>query len=559
LLIRRALPVAVLAFVAFGIGVVCGAGGSDPAQAAVNDFAKAWNRGDYATMYQSVDDDTRKRMNVVAFTDAYQRAASTATARRLVAGKATQKGDRWVIPVTVQTRSFGPVHSTVSVKTKGEDHPRIVWSSALTFPGVGDGQHLSRKTVLPPRANLLARDNTPLTKDGQRAGALGPVSAETVGQLGPIPVGETSRYEMLGYPDDATVGTSGLERALESQLVGTPGGKLLVGDHVLASGPPKPARPVRTTIDPDIEKSAISALAGSSFQGGVVAIRPKTGELLAYAGTAYSALQPPGSTFKIITTTGALQAGVVKPSDSFPVQSAATLSGVQLSNANGEECGGTLEQSFANSCNSVFAPLGAKLGPTKLYEQAVRFGFNRDPGIPGAQTSTIPPPKELGDDLNVGSAAIGQGEVQATALQMGWAATAIADRGRLPRLTLDFDEGQKKPTPTTYVADKKVALEMQKLMLAVVDYGTGTSAQIPGVKVAGKTGTAELRSTQCNPGDDSCSTESTEADTDAWFTSYAPADKPKIAVGVLLISAGGGGENAAPVARQVLATALGES
>lgn len=558
---RRALPVAALAVIAFGIGVVCGADGNDPAQAAVSRYAKAWTKGDFAAMYAAVDEKTRRAMSVTAFADAYRQAAATATTRRLVAGDPKHTDAGWAIPVYAQTRSFGAVRNTVIVKTKGEDKPSIAWHPNLTFPGVRDGEKLTRQTELPPRANLLARDNSPLTADGQRGGTLGAVSAEIVGQLGPIPSDQKSEYEQMGYPADATVGTSGLERALEEQLVGIPGGRLIAGGRVIGSARPTPAKPVRTTIDPKIEQSAITALGGTGFQGGVAVIKPNTGELLALAGLAYSTLQPPGSTFKIVTVTGSLTAGVVKPSDSFPVESYHLLSGVKLNNANGEECGGTLEQTFAESCNSVFGPIGAKLGPQKLYETAELFGFNRDPGIPGAQTSTIPPPAELGDDLNVGSAAIGQGEVQATPLQMAWVSSAIANRGKLPRLTLDYDKGQKT-APTTPVASRKVALQVQSLMEAVVRYGTGMAAQVPGVSVAGKTGTAELRTTHpCDAPDadpDNCSDAPSSENTDAWFTAYAPTSKPTVAVGVMLISAGAGGDNAAPVAQQVLSTALGK-
>lgn len=560
---RRALPVVAVALAAFGLGVVCGADHEDPAQKAVAKFAKAWNRGDFAAMYAMTDEKTQRALPVEAFTEAYRKAQATATSRRLIAGTPKSADGGWAIPVFVRTRSFGRIRNTVVVKTKGEDNPKIAWHPNLTFPGVAPGQELSRQTELPARADLLARDNSPLTKDGQRGGTLGPVSAEIVGQLGPIPPDQKAQYEQRGYPADAQIGTSGLERALEDQLVGIPGGRLLAGEKVLGSATPAPSPPVRTTIDPKIEQSAITALGGTGFQGGVAVIKPRTGELLALAGLAYSTLQPPGSTFKIVTVTGGLTAGVVKPSDAFPVESSHLLSGVPLNNANGEQCGGTLTQSFAESCNSVFGPIGARLGPQKLYETAVRYGFNRDPGIPGAQTSTIPAPADLGDDLNVGSSAIGQGEVQATPLQMAWVSSAVANRGRLPRLTLDFDAG-RRPAPTTAVSSEKVALQVQSLMKAVVEYGTGTAAQVPGVSVAGKTGTAELRSsTPCDaenadPNDCTSSSEDAAANTDAWFTAYAPTSRPEVAVGVMLISAGAGGDTAAPVAQQVLSTALGK-
>ncbi|MCW2995292.1 MAG: hypothetical protein JWQ18_2787, partial [Conexibacter sp.] len=316
-----------------------------------------------------------------------------------------------------------------------------------------------------------------------------------------------------------------------------------------------------------IQEAAVAALAGRL--GGVVAIRPKTGEVLAAAGIGFSGLQPPGSTFKIITATSALENGIAKPTDTFPVQTAATLEGVELQNANGESCGGTLAVSFALSCNSVFAPLGAKLGAAKLVATAERFGFNTPTGITGAATASIPPAAEIGDDLAVGSSAIGQGRVQATALQMAIVAATIGLRGHRPDVTLDPDRF-KGDAPTHEATSAKVARTVEKLMLGVVRYGTGTSAAIPGVKIAGKTGTAELKSTQaCKPdpdnaagGSESCVQDQQQqadtTDTDAWFSSYAPAGNghPRIAVGVLLVGAGAGGDTAAPAARQVLLAGL---
>src|SRR5947209_586045 len=165
-------------------------------------------------------------------------------------------------------------------------------------------------------------------------------------------------------------------------------------------------------------------------------MHPRTGELLALAGVAFSALQPPGSTMKIITASGALEAGIVKLGDTFPVESSTTLDGFKLQNANGEYCGGTLLNAFAVSCNSVFAPLGAKLGAARLVAIAERFGFNQPPSIPGAAEPSIPPAGSIGDDLAVGSSAIGQGKVQSTALGMADIAATIAMGGRRPIPTL---------------------------------------------------------------------------------------------------------------------------
>ena len=202
----------------------------------------------------------------------------------------------------------------------------------------------------------------------------------------------------------------------------------------------------------------------------------------------------------MITTTGALEAGITNPEKTYPVQQKAVLEGVDLENANGEYCGGTLIVSFAKSCNSVFAPLGAQLGAQRLVATAERYGFNAPPDIAGAAESTIPAAGEIGDDLAVGSSAIGQGRVQATALQMATVAATIGLRGRRPHLTLDYDAAHGRAAGTVQATSPKVARTMERLMLAVVRGGTGVRAAIPGVLVAGKTGTAELRTTKkCVP------------------------------------------------------------
>ncbi|MCW3067289.1 MAG: penicillin-binding protein transpeptidase, partial [Solirubrobacterales bacterium] len=326
------------------------------------------------------------------------------------------------------------------------------------------------------------------------------------------------------------------------------------GHRTLARSAPRQASAVRTSIDSRLEQAAIAALAGR--YGGAVALDPRTGEILALAGVAYSALQPPGSTFKIVTATAALESGAVKMTDTFPVQTGAVLEGRTLENANGESCGGTFVQAFANSCNSVFAPLGAKVGGAKLVATAERFGFNRDPGIAGAATSTIPAAETIGDNLAVGSSAIGQGRLQASTLEMATIAATIADHGRRPRPTLLVHPHPRfdRATSTT------VARKVRQLMLAVVAFGTGTAAQIPGVEVAGKTGTAELKDTT-RPADQSGTQPpppqpSDPKNTDGWFVAFAPAGKPRICVAVLLVQAGAGGATAAPAAHDILVAGL---
>jgi len=559
---RRAVAAGVVVVAGVGTFFIIKGGGPSEKDTVVT-FARAWNAGDYAAMRAQTTGDVQDRYSARAFAARYRAAAGTATAIRVTAGTPHDEGDgQWVVPVTVTTRAFGAVSRRVALHVvKDGDARHIAWTPSLVFPGLAAGETLRRTTTMPERADLLARDGTPLAQGQQRVSALGATAQAIVGALGPIPETYKARAQQLGYPSDAQVGISGLERTFDERLAGMPGGQLRAGVRLLADRVPRKAAPVRTTIAPKVEEAAVTALAGRL--GGVVAIRPQTGEILAAAGIGFSGLQPPGSTFKIITATAALANGVAKPSDTFPVKTAATLEGVELQNANGESCGGTLAESFALSCNSVFAPLGAKLGAEKLVTTAEAFGFNQPTGITGAATASIPPADEIGDDLAVGSSAIGQGRVQATALQMGIVAATIGRRGRRPDVTLDPDRW-KGSAPTHAATSAKVARQVEKFMLGVVRYGTGKSAAIPDVKVAGKTGTAELKSTQaCKPdpeNPESCPPEQQQdtTDTDAWFAAYAPAGEghPRIAVGMLLVGAGAGGDTAAPAARQVLLAGL---
>ena len=119
----------------------------------------------------------------------------------------------------------------------------------------------------------------------------------------------------------------------------------------------------------------------------------------------------------------------MKPSTEFPVETHAIIDGVELENANGEFCGGSFRNSFAHSCNSVFAPLGLKIGAPELVEMAERFGWNAPATIPGEVPSTLPPAAEIETPLELASTAIGQFETLATPLQMASVAQAIASRG----------------------------------------------------------------------------------------------------------------------------------
>ncbi len=455
--------------------------------------------------------------------------------------------NRGVIAVSMlaRTRLFGRLRQTllVPLDTSGSS-PTVRFGSTLLFPGLRPGEALTRQTTLPPRAALLARDGTPLAQGPERTSPIPDVASQIVGSLDRFrrPMRRSTRpRDTRRAPRSGRTGSSGSSSASSPE----PRRQLLAGGpHARPLGA-RPGHTVTTTIDPTIERAAVAAMGGQ--YAGIAAMQPSTGQLLALAGVAFSALQPPGSTMKIITSTGALEAGIVKLTDVFPIQTSTTISGFTMNNANGEACGGTFLNAFAVSCNSVFAPLGVKLGAQRLVNIAERFGFNQVPSIPGAAEPTIPSAATIGDDLAVGSSAIGQGAVQASALEMTDAAAAIAMGGRRPIPTLQIG----RPPKFAHVTSPQVAGQVQRMMIAVVQFGTGVAAAIPGVVVAGKTGTAEVGNT--NPSNPNAGSPQ---NTDAWFVGYAPAGAPRIVVGALFPNQGAGGATAAPAVRGVLLAGL---
>ena len=546
----------VLAVAAFAGGVVLAMRPGHEERQMVTRYVSAWGHSDYAAMYALLDSTSRGAMSEGSFARALERAGDTATLTSVTARHvAGRQGDDIAVTMLAHTKLWGTLHETLEVPLTGSGSgARVHYADTLLFPGLRPGEKLHRAIVLPPRGTLEASDGTPLAQGADRSSPIPDVAGQIVGTVGAIPADLKHEYAARGYPANAHVGLDGLELIFQNSLAGTPGGKLLAGRRVLANATPIAAKPVKTTISPGMERAAVAALGGQ--YGGMVVMNPRTGAVLAAAGIAYSALQPPGSTMKIITATAALQAHLATLSTTFPYATEATIEGYALQNANGEDCGGTLINSFAVSCNSVFAPLGAKVGAKRLVDMAQRFGFNTPSSIPGAAESTIPSAKSIGDDLAVGSSAIGQGLVQTTPLEMTDVAATIAMGGRRPIPTL---LAHQRPR-FVRVTSPHVANEVQQMMVAVVQYGTGTSAQISGVQVAGKTGTAELKNTaQPDTGTGTGTTDSSAPDpknTDAWFVGYAPVGHPRVVAGALFPNQGAGGGTAAPPVREVLESAL---
>jgi penicillin-binding protein A len=561
LLHRGAPALAALALVALAAALLLGDGADSTERDTARRFATLWAQSDYGRMHGLLDARSQARTPFERFAAAYRASAATATIRSIEVDGVGDRvrndaGDAIPVELTIRTRVFGTIRGTLRLPVAGEGEAmRVAWREHAVFPGLGPGEQLTRETTLAPRAALLARDGSALARGEPRSADDPDLAAHIAGRLEPAPPEQAGAMRSLGYPPDALVGVSGLERVFQHELAGEPGGTLSVGVRIVARSEPRPGRTVRTTIDPELERAAVEALAGR--YGAIAAIDPRTGEILALAGVAFSALQPPGSTFKIVTLAAALEARLATPETSFPVQTATTLEGVELENANGEACGGTLVDAFAHSCNTVFAPLGARLGAAKLVDAAERFGFNEPVAIPGAATSTIPRADTIGDALAVGSTAIGQGLVQASTLAMTTVAATIAMEGRRPLPTLRLGARPRFVRATR----PRVARQVARMMRAAVAYGTGTAAAIAGADVAGKTGTAELRNTVPASDEEDAAADAAEVaedltDTDAWFVAFAPSRRPRLAVGALFVEAGAGGDVAAPAARAVLAAGL---
>jgi penicillin-binding protein A len=515
----------------------------------VSQYVTAWEHRDYSAMYKLLDSPSRRRLSEAKFARELRTAAATATLISLTYSRVTSSSDNTIaLQMRARTRIWGVLPETLVVPFTGSGSgARIHLTSEVLFPGLHAGDRLHRVMSLPPRAALLASDGTPLAEGPGRSSPIPDVANQMVGTLGSIPTIDAMQYAAAGYPPNAQVGLDGLERIFQSRLAGQPGGRLMAGHRVLASAAARAAGPVTTTISPALERETVAAM-GAQYSG-IAVMNPRTGALLALAGIAFSAPQPPGSTMKIITATAALQAGVAKLSTQFPVQTSATIDGYTLQNSNGEACGGTLLNAFAVSCNSVFAPLGVRIGADRLVATARRFGFDQPSSIAGAAESFIPSASKIGDALAVGSSAIGQGVVQTTPLEMADVAATIAMGGRRPIPTL---LAHQRPR-FVRVTSARVAHEVQQMMVAVIDYGTGTTAQIPGVEVAGKTGTAELTDTATTTNNPNASSPK---NTDAWFVAYAPVGHPRYVVGALFPNQGFGGAAAAPPVRQILVSAL---
>src|SRR4051794_13921003 len=320
---RRFAPLAITAVLALVAGVVTGARHVPEERRTAQAFAQAWQKGDHRAMYALLSDDAKQRTSPERLQRTYAQAAQTMTLEKVTTGPVISDT---TIPVRLQTRIFGELKGTLTLPMgeRKDQGPWVDWRAELVYPGLHRGEKLRRETTLPERATLEARDGSALAKGPDRLSDLGPLASEIVGRIGPAPAERQNELTARGVPAGAAVGLTGLEREFDDRLSGTPGGALYAGGPararqptakgraarlpgtpggavyagggVLARKQPAKGQPVPTTIGPKIQRAAVEALAGR--YGGVAAIQPSTGEVLALAGIAQGTPQPPGSTFK---------------------------------------------------------------------------------------------------------------------------------------------------------------------------------------------------------------------------------------------------------------------
>ncbi len=423
-----------------------------------------------------------------------------------------------------------------------------------------------------------------------------PASRSAVHLLGYVREATRAQVREGRYRAGELAGQSGLERVLDPVLRGRDGGEYVEVDRlgrlvrVIRREEPRPGASVVTTLDRRLQEAAESALGG--VPGAVIVMDPRNGDLLAMVSSpafdltrftgslgreewlrlvrdpghplldrTYQSEYPPGSLFKLVVAAAALQEGIITPFEQLPCPPALEIGNRTFRNWKDEDLGALdLRGAIATSCNTFFYRLGLKVGIERLTRYAEIFGFGDPTGIalPGEKRGLVPHPTRTlsraawlpGDTANV---SIGQGGLLVTPLQVARFMSALANGGVLwrPRLVQRLDAGGGEdledlsfgPTVTGHVplAPAVQAVLRESLRSAVNEGGTGAAARVPGLEVAGKTGTAQI-----GP-----ASGSTSAQDHAWFAGYAPADDPHVVVVVLVERGGAGGRVAAPIARRI--------
>ena len=442
------------------------------------------------------------------------------------------------------------------------------------------------------RGDMLAKDGTTVLAMSKRSP--GAFVFERRYPHGPLYAGITGYYSLY-------YGRTELEQTFDDYLSGDAAELLPTTFADLVLGRPKQGASIVTTIDPLVQQVATDQIADLPEGGAVAAIDPESGDIIALASNptfdpnrlatldpkavreawdelnadpenpllsrANDELYPPGSTFKIVTASAALENGFGP--DSLwpnPHELDLPLTTHGLSNFGSKTCPGgsriSLAYALQISCNVVFGGIGLELGADKMAAQAHAYGFapdaasgDVDADIPFQEGVFPDPASFVQREPALAFSAIGQQDVAANPLQLALVAGAIANDGILmrPRLVTEVRDPQGRvvrtfpPEEATRPIDERSAARLTDMMVSVVEDGTGWRAAVPGTTVAGKTGTAQHRK---------------GAKPHAWFVAFAPAENPEVAVAVLVLDGGSlgddatGGELAAPIAKAVIEAGL---
>lgn len=391
--------------------------------------------------------------------------------------------------------------------------------------------------------------------------------------------------QLIGY-SDATYGQVGLEHSWNNYLSGTADEVELAQMLDTITGKEKRGGDLKLTIDPKVQKTALAQMEKIGKQGAVVVLDAHTGAVVAMVSTptydpnqlvanwaqlnsdpgasllnrATQGLYTPGSAFKLIATAAALENGY-KPDSKFrDDKGSIDIYGNTVHNWRETPFGQhDLTEAFSQSINTTFAQIGDQLGQEKLVDYQKKFGLYEKPpfDLPPDEIMVsgryvdgqlASPDAELDRVQNVWMA-IGQENVQVTPLQMAMIGQAIANGGKeMQPFVVDSVSDyngtilkQASPQQWREPIRPETAAQMTKMMIKVVNDGTGKKAQSSQVQIAGKTGTAEIEGRGPN----------------AWFVGFAPADSPKYAIAVVVEDSDAGGGISGPVARETLLAALG--
>jgi peptidoglycan glycosyltransferase len=427
----------------------------------------------------------------------------------------------------------------------------------------------TQRSISSPRGLILAGDGeTVLARSVKRETPQGPVYDREYPQGTPF-------AGVVGYWS-TRYGATGIEIANNTDLSSIAGEPQTLDDLInRATGGPQPGNNVVLTLDPGLQALAYQELQGSvTGRGSIVAINPKNGDILAMATSpsfnpndiddnypelasapnaplvnrATQSLYPPGSIFKVITAAAALQAGV-RPEDEFFDSGAYELPGYTVHNFQGKHFGEvTFTRALAYSINVIFAKIAVEIvGADALEQMAKNFDFGSTYDnfpLPVATSSVNSLPPDQWTTGTLAQTAFGQGEVQTNSFQMALVTAAIANDGRMvePRLVREVrsPDGIILDKPTASIRTRSIppdtARTLNEMMQQVIIQGGLTEAEIEGVKVAGKTGTAE----------------SGNGEAHSWWITFAPADDPKIAMCVMVENGGRADEGALPVAARLM-------